>query len=409
MAILARASMARLVLGIVFLCACISLPFLNIAQKGLLLSSVQPPQPHYEPKRNISLQPSEALAALLSRGGESVPDLFSTTTPSEAVAAAIKDSEHFAQLWWTPPKLCLASSNPSGQPAQFPGNNFCPPVKIEYFKDHTNRFSNANVSEDYWMLDAPALMAIFSARLSPSRWLVNMGSTAHVLGQTAKRTTGGGDICTPLYSMGYHGVNFDVPPHRSEIISFYKRWPRAIVDADGTPAHEIVAKLQHHGVPLDLDFLKIDIDSLECVYLQEIMQAGYKPKLISLELNPAMPPPVEWMRINMSGKCNWPGCSLQMAVSILRPYHYTLFQYPMNDGWFVSDGLLDLLGPLERDTATIYHAGNPNWREEIPGFTKPAYEMRNDLKMLRAFVDKQKGECFQSAFSLLSVANASSH
>jgi len=118
-------------------------------------------------------------------------------------------------------------------------------------------------------------------------------------------------------------------------------------------------------VPKDVDFLKIDVDSYDCEFLSEILKAGFRPKAIAIELAPAMPPPLKYMLHYSPGEGpldsgDVGGCSLQMAVDLLKPYGYTLLQYVMEDGWFVRDEYVHLFGPIENDIVKVYDFGNPN-------------------------------------------------
>jgi hypothetical protein len=53
----------------------------------------------------------------------------------------------------------------------------------------------------------------------------------------------------------------------------------------------IAAKLRGLGCPIDLDVLKIDIDSIDLLVLTAIIEGGIKPKLLMVEINPDIPPP----------------------------------------------------------------------------------------------------------------------
>eukprot|EP00931_Biecheleriopsis_adriatica_P099044 TRINITY_DN73299_c0_g1_i1.p1 TRINITY_DN73299_c0_g1~~TRINITY_DN73299_c0_g1_i1.p1 ORF type:complete len:176 (-),score=30.22 TRINITY_DN73299_c0_g1_i1:68-517(-) len=49
--------------------------------------------------------------------------------------------------------------------------------------------------------------------------------------------------------------------------------------------------LQAYAVLQDFDALKIDVDSDDGELLRAVLRAGYRPKIISMEVNPDIPPP----------------------------------------------------------------------------------------------------------------------
>ena len=275
---------------------------------------------------------------------------------------------------WVPPKLCESAG-----PAKHVALNFCPPVKVNYSREHYEKFAGEQPAHDWFMLDAPAIMAIIAQAVQPSFWVVNLGAWPTSTSEDDLRhVIYNGDDVTPLYSMGYHGVNFDTPNHRKIMMEFYSKWPKAIVDLRTPSPVEIgFALVVRHAVPKNLDFLKIDVDSYDCEYLKAILAAGYSPKAVDIELTPSIPPPLKYM---LKWNPEYPvfgsilgGCSLSMAMDIIQPYGYTLIQYAMEDGWFVKDEYAHLFGSVHPDPTDLYELGNPDhyapniWTGDING------------------------------------------
>jgi len=50
---------------------------------------------------------------------------------------------------------------------------------------------------------------------------------------------------------------------------------------------------REHGVPQDVDYVSIDVDSVDLWLLQGLLSAGYKPRVISVEYNANFPPGAE--------------------------------------------------------------------------------------------------------------------
>ena len=92
------------------------------------------------------------------------------------------------------------------------------------------------------------------------------------------------------------------------------------------------------GVPLNLSFVKVDIDRNDCQIMFQILSAGYRPSAVQMEYNPLFPPPVlyNWPH------ADWPSsppqifneCSLQYLTDMMRVFGYSLLQVDMWDAWF---------------------------------------------------------------------------
>jgi len=279
----------------------------------------------------------------------------------------LKDDQgiyRFAHPLWTPPTLC--NSLESQKQLSLPALNFYPPVLVEYPR-WILQIQAPPVPEGWWMLDAPAIISTIRKQTEFSLWLVNLGANPTSLGENGERRVVRGDDCSPMWPMGYSGVNFDIPSNEKTMRAYYGKWPKAIVDLNMTAPMGIATSLQLYGVPKDMDFLKIDVDSFDCDYLSEILTAGYRPKAINIELAAPWPPPLkfrmrytEGFAYEASSGTMLSGCSLQAGAEVAKPFGYSLLQYAMEDGWFVQNEYLGLFGPVESDIIKAYDVGNPN-------------------------------------------------
>ena len=59
-------------------------------------------------------------------------------------------------------------------------------------------------------------------------------------------------------------------------------------------AAAVLSVLSAHGVPRDLDAMKVDTDSADLSVLRGILSAGYVPKVVCIRVNSDIPPPVRW-------------------------------------------------------------------------------------------------------------------
>jgi len=170
-------------------------------------------------------------------------------------------------------------------------------------------------------------------------------------------------------------MNYDIPATAQATRSFYAAFGnRAQVDTTGEVEPHLIAKhLISHGVPLELDFLKVDIDSFECEYLEALLLGGFKPKVIDIEVGASYPPPIKFRARYTAGSgvslsaaklsaTPFSGCSLQEVMDLVKPFHYTLLQFPMEDAWLVKDEFAHLFGPLAGDNLdAIFRQGNPQF------------------------------------------------
>jgi hypothetical protein len=97
--------------------------------------------------------------------------------------------------------------------------------------------------------------------------------------------------------------------------------------------------LKAHAIPKDFAFLNLDIDSYDLFVVQELLARGYRPKIISMEINEKIPPPLyftvlydeshEWQRDHFFG------CSAVAAVETVKPFGYVLESIQYNNALFV--------------------------------------------------------------------------
>ena len=58
----------------------------------------------------------------------------------------------------------------------------------------------------------------------------------------------------------------------------------------------VAGLLRDHRTPKKLAALKVDIDSIDLPVLEAILEAGYRPMVIMVEINPDVPPPARRFR-----------------------------------------------------------------------------------------------------------------
>lgn len=133
----------------------------------------------------------------------------------------------------------------------------------------------------------------------------------------------------------------------------------------------IVALLSSAEVPKQLSVFKVDIDSFECGILAAVLEAGFRPLIINIEINTAIPPPVRFsMPLNMSEGQEalynpkvWLmespafGCSLSSASDIVLPYAYTLLLVDGWDAFYLRNDAAELFAPIPTSQADAFADG----------------------------------------------------
>jgi hypothetical protein len=131
----------------------------------------------------------------------------------------------------------------------------------------------------------------------------------------------------------------------------------------------VVALFKEYKVPLDLDFLKVDIDSIDCPVLEAILE-HYQPKYIHMESNYDIPPPLVFsIEYSPALTENWfwktlpadfkgfYGCSLSRIVQIARRFGYDLIQANNIDVELVRRDFSPRFGNISHDAAYWWKTG----------------------------------------------------
>jgi hypothetical protein len=136
-------------------------------------------------------------------------------------------------------------------------------------------------------LFAPHLFALHINAAQPrfaSSFAVNLGA-------------GDGISCNdpvlPLFQAGFAGLAVDAASNPALLTNLPAASIRKIQGTLITPTN-VVNLLESSRCPQHPDFFKIDIDGYDAPVLLEILKAGYRPKVLQVEIQPEIPPPVEF-------------------------------------------------------------------------------------------------------------------
>lgn len=124
------------------------------------------------------------------------------------------------------------------------------------------------------------------------------------------------------------------------------------------------------GIPERFEYLNIDIDSYDLSILRELIDSGYRPSIISMEVNEKFPPNI-YFEVLFSEDHSWNGdhffgCSLTAAYENLQPRGYELVVMEYNNAIFI-DSTSFLSGSLMTDLNKFYRNGylTKNDRKEL--------------------------------------------
>ena len=139
------------------------------------------------------------------------------------------------------------------------------------------------------------------------------------------------------------GLAVEMDPRKFAKLAFaYAAFPGVrLANARVTPDN-VDLLLRLFEAPRDLAFLNLDIDSYDLFVLLAMLGAGYRPRVISMEVNEKIPPPL-WFTVRYDPEHFWHGdhfmgCSLQAAATALAPHGYLLESLVYNNAFFVEAG-----------------------------------------------------------------------
>jgi hypothetical protein len=135
----------------------------------------------------------------------------------------------------------------------------------------------------------------------------------------------------------------------------------------------IVDLLHAHDVPADFEFLNLDIDSYDLFLMKALLEGGFRPRLISMEINEKIPPPVYFTvcydETHVWQEDHFFGCSLAAASEVVKPYGYALTCLEYNNAMFVDIDLANAKHIPDQEVGAAYAAGyrdRPNRTELFP-------------------------------------------
>jgi hypothetical protein len=177
--------------------------------------------------------------------------------------------------------------------------------------------------------------------------------------------------------------------------------------------------LSHAACPEAPDYVKIDIDGYDGPILLAVLEAGYKPLVFTMEVQPEIPPPVKFTvqyhpRFINGGKTGFYGCSLSFVDEVAARYGYSLafldFVTPWtHDATYVRNDLFTHLpgfSPLDARQAFLDHPAGHSHLKEVGVKSDRWRRLHNPFSLLQevwdglAAANLAKHDGFMAPFSL---------
>ena len=138
----------------------------------------------------------------------------------------------------------------------------------------------------------------------------------------------------------WKGFAVEMEPLKFSRLAFlHSNFPDAKLARGRVTPLNVSALLQGFEVPPEFDILNLDIDSYDLEVLDAMLKSGFKPKIISMEINEKIPPPI-YFNVTFNQDHVWQrdhfyGCSLTAAAQVVRPHGYILESVQYNNAVFV--------------------------------------------------------------------------
>ena len=152
--------------------------------------------------------------------------------------------------------------------------------------------------------------------------------------------------CTlPLFrDPRWSGLAIEMDPVKFAKLAYvYAGYPSCQLAKCRVTPENICSLLQAHEIAVDFDLLNLDIDSYDLFVVKAMFFGGFRPKLVSMEVNEKVPPPLYFTVRYDPGHCwkgdHFFGCSSVAAAETASQFGYVLASIEYNNAMFVRSDL----------------------------------------------------------------------
>lgn len=142
-----------------------------------------------------------------------------------------------------------------------------------------------------------------------------------------------------LFKKGWEGLAAEFDSDKfSRLSNTYSNFKSVNLSKCMVTPENVVSLLHTHGTPKHFEFLNLDIDSYDYFVLNEILRI-YRPRLICLEINEKIPPPikftVKWDSNYFWANDHFYGQSISQVNTLLSQYKYSLVELHYNSAFLI--------------------------------------------------------------------------
>lgn len=147
-----------------------------------------------------------------------------------------------------------------------------------------------------------------------------------------------------FYRNGWTGLAVEMDPEKFATLSYlYNDFPGVNLAKTRVTPNNVISLLQAFEIPRDIAILNLDIDSYDLSVAKSLLAGGYRPQIISMEINEKIPVGI-YFSVIFTEEHFWQGdhfygCSVDAAVRAIKPYGYSLVSVQFNNAFFVKDSI----------------------------------------------------------------------
>jgi hypothetical protein len=144
----------------------------------------------------------------------------------------------------------------------------------------------------------------------------------------------------PFFKKGSKGLAVEFDPLKFAKLAFiYRFFPDVTLLKQKITPVNIAKIMNSNSVPKDFEILNLDIDSYDLEVVDSILSSGFKPKIVTLEINEKIPPGI-YFNVKYNSEHYWQGdhfygCSLTAASITMNSHDYRLVWLEFNNAIFV--------------------------------------------------------------------------
>ena len=177
-----------------------------------------------------------------------------------------------------------------------------------------------------------------------------------------------------------------------ELNYFYKNFKNVSLLNKFVNPENICELLSINKTPINFGFLNLDIDSFD-FYILDALLEKYTPKIICVEINELIPPPIRFTIIENDWEGvgdNFQGFSIEMISDICRKHGYKILELHFNNIFLSKDSEFEY---QESSISDIYKTGYLN-----QPLRRKYFEWNNKYEHIYSLSEKEQLSFFQDLF-----------